>query len=396
MQPLCHPEVLSPAWIPFEPIGRVEEQALLRRWLEEDSTFRGGGPILIEGPPGCGSSTLARWAARERAGRDRGGTAERGRVLAVRVRGCVGASGVAAGLLREYDEGFRERGFSVAEIMAGVLRRANRERRAITVVLDDAGPGSPDLTRLLGALDRPERFLPEGEELGFPLRTIVVGASPATAAQMETRARTGLRRLRLAALDRELLGRILKDRAERALAGPFPDGAVRQIVERVELEGHGAVRGMELLRELLRGPEPTSPPPAGGRSGSFRSLEPLLVEAVARACTSGPARVSEVRSCEDRLARTRGERPLPATTFWRRILRLEQMGLISREVRAGGPGGSRSTIRLLAGPDRMARLTADRGTPPGWGGSGAPGRVPGEGAIRRSSPAGDPRNGECR
>lgn len=395
MAVLPHPEVLALEWLPHDLIGRAPERERLRALLDDEIPPEARGPILVEGPPGCGSSTLARRGALDRADADRRLGGERGRVLSVRVRRCVGASGVAAELLRGFDEGFRERGFSVAEIMAGVLRRSNREHRALTVILDDVGPGCPDLARILRALDRPEQFLPEGTDRVLPLRTVVVGGPSALRAQIDSSGLTTKRALHISPLDGPTLFRIIFDRAERALGHPPVESEVREIVGQVEREGHGAARAVEILREHLGGAHGTLPVRGAPESIPRLALEPRIVEALAHACTSGAAPLSEVRGYEGLLAARCGERPLPATTFWRRILRLEQEGLIARDVRAGGPGGSKSTIRLLAGPERLARLMGDQGTHPAWAGNGAP---PGPDGYRTpggsSAPIAPSRGGE--
>jgi hypothetical protein len=71
-----------------------------------------------------------------------------------------------------------------------------------------------------------------------------------------------------------------------------------------------------------------------------------------------------VRRLEARYARESGGEPLPPTTLWRRIVRLEQAGYVRREVRPGGVGGTRSLVRLMAPVDEWVVSPAARGTRP--------------------------------
>jgi hypothetical protein len=377
-----YPEVLAHDWIPPEPIARDEAVGALRPWLEGARPAE--EPLLIEGPPGAGTSTVARWGARLRAERDRAPDGRRGHVVAVRVRWCAGTGAVAGALLRAFDEGFREHGFPIAEILAGFLRRVLRDGRPTIVLLDDLGPGAPEIGPILRALLRPSRFLPEGVERPPTIRVILAGASGASGAVGQA-AREGVRldaRVHLPALGAPELRCLVADRARRALGVAAPPALVDRIVHRALIEGRTTARAVELLRgELLDEEERAwaAPPPARGPS-TLAPLEPRLWRAIESACGAGAAPLAAVRAWEERLARADGASPMPTTTFWRRLLRLEREGRLVREIRAGGSGGSRSTIRLVA--PAPYRLT--RGTLRASGADGPPG-----GVRRRRGPGAD-------
>ena len=95
----------------------------------------------------------------------------------------------------------------------------------------------------------------------------------------------------------------------------------------------------------------------------------------------------EVREWEARLAREEGVPPMPATTLWRRLLRLEAEGLLRRDVRPGGSGGTRSVLTplrpLVEWPATLTRGSPRAAAPtssPSWGawpvGEGPPPPLP--------------------
>jgi len=352
MFPMPNPEALSSEWLAPIPIGREREvQEAVRRLAAPSPTSPPPWLAVVAGPAGSGTSTVARRAAREVVERLRRSTAgPPARVLAVRVGPLKGPHGVATALLRLLDEGFEGRGFSMAEILAGLLRRLRREQRPFVVVLDDIVVGSPDLGPVLRALAEPDRFLPEGEH-GLPPHWTVLAGTPEGLMAADRGCGSHERLpapIVLAPYPSEVLEAILRDRAQRALGRPLPEALLGRVMARLLEEGGGSRRAVELLRrELLGGRRGYGPGfiPRGGEPTVH--VEPSVVDAIEEASRGSVARLGEVRRREGELARRRGSAPLPTTTFWRRIVRLEQAGYVRREIRTGGAGGTRSLLRVL-------------------------------------------------
>jgi hypothetical protein len=145
------------------------------------------------------------------------------------------------------------------------------------------------------------------------------------------------------------------------------------VVARSLREGRGIGRALDLLRRELLGPTLQRGVPTSLTLDSTRApVEPRILAALERATRGRPATLGEIRAWEERLAAQEGARPLPATTLWRRMVRLQAAGVIRRDVRPGGPGGTRSTIELV-GPVPFYTLTAGDQT---LLGSGPRGGVP--------------------
>ncbi len=356
MEPVANPEVLSNDWLPPVPIAREHEVREVVRRLDPPRPVAPPPWIVgVAGPSGSGSSTVARRAAREVLEELRRSPSHRAaRLLALRVAFLKGPHGVATALLQRFDDGFDGRGFPVPEILAGFLRRLRREGRALVLVLDDIGLGGPDLGPVLRAIASPDRFLPEGEHGLPPIWTVLagsleglervagaVGPGPTVRPFVELRAYAP-----------ELLSTIVADRALRALGREAPSGWVRPAVAAAVEEGGGSRRAIDHLRRHLLSRGVMSPAEFVAREADPTiAIEPWLLGAFARAGRVRSPRLGDVRRWQAELARRQGSVPLPATTLWRRVVRLERAGYLRREVRTGGDGGSRSIVRLLVPVD---------------------------------------------
>jgi hypothetical protein len=352
-----HPEVLARDWLPPVVLGHEAEVAEVVRRLDAPRP-RAPPPWIVgvAGPRGSGTSTVARRAAREvvdrlRASRD----GPIPRWMAARTAGCRGTHGVATALLSALDEGFDGRGFPVAEILAGFLRRIRREGRPLVLVLDDVRVGGPELAPVLRAIGDPDRFLPEGE-FGIPPTWLVLAGTPEGISHAEDGLGGTWRIGPLVRVDRypaSALRRIVEDRAERVLGRAAPSGLIARVLERTVEGGAGVDLAVDLLRRALLGPAYRTSPrrTVAGRAVPPVTVETSVVRAIEEASQRTGARVGDVRRFQAEYARATGASPLPATTLWRRFVRLEQAGYIRREVRPGGEGGTRSVVRLMAPVD---------------------------------------------
>ncbi len=381
MYPTPHPEVLARDWLPPVALGRESEVAEVVRRL--DPPWPKAPPpwiVGVVGAAGAGTSTVARRAAREVSDRLRqSGEGVRPRLLWVRTAGLRGTHGVASALLRHLDEGFDGRGFPVTEILAGLLRRLRREGQPAVLILDDVHVGGPDLGPVFRALAAPDRFLPEGE-YGIPPTWTVVAGTPegwaSTLGGVDDPSTLG-RPVGIAPCSDRGLAVIVRDRAARALGRPASEDLVARVVEESVAEGSSARRAVDLLRRTLvgggffHGDAPAAP----GLQPGVVEVELRVVRAIEASVQNRKAKVGDVRRHEAELAHAQGSRPLPATTLWRRIVRLEHAGYLSREIRPGGTGGTRSVLRLLTPVEEWVtssrRCDTHRGAEP-W--SGAPPR----------------------
>ena len=389
-----HPEVLSPEFVPPTLFGRERELQRLRQLLTPGDGRIASRCALVRGPAGSGTSAVARLAARRVVEEVRSVVGfDAPLVVTLRAPAHRGTHGLAAELLRRLDDGFEPRGFHTMEMLAGFLRRLNRDGRSAVVVVDDVGPAGPDLIPFFRAFSRPDRFLPEGDDLHVSTWFLLAGRTEAMRVWTQS-VRWGIsadRRVDLVPYSRAELDTIVRDRAQRAL-GHSPLAAVlTRVGERASADGSSAVRALQLLRRELLGPEPRGRPagPAlpGGRS--LLDVEPHLLDALEVALADHPAELGALRTEEARCARVAGRRPLPSTTLWRRLLRLETAGLVRRRVRTGGPGGTRSTLELLRPINEWPVRPGRYDTPLGSFASIAPSEGPASlsGAWAGSAPA---------
>lgn len=361
MFPVVHPEVLATDWLAPVLFGRERDVAEVVRRLDPPSPAAPPPWIVgVAGASGAGSSTVGRRAAREVADRLRELPGRPSpRLLRVRLAGLRGPHGVATALLQNFDPGFDGRGFPVAEIIAGWLRRLRREQQPFVLLLDDAVVGGPELGPVLRALMEPDRFLPEGESGLPPWWTIVAGTPEglATVARSLGRSPSLGPLVELRPYPPTTLANIVRDRSERVLGQPLPAAVVDRLVARAIEDGGGSHRAVDLLRRELLAAGRARGPGFLPRSGEPAiRIEPSVVDAIGRASAGAGARLGVIRATEARLARAAGIAPLPTTTLWRRIVRLEQAGYVRREIRTGGSGGSRSVLRLLTPIDEWVTV----------------------------------------
>jgi len=379
-----NPEVLANDWLPPLTLARERElQDVLRRLDPPSPQAPPPWIVGVAGPSGSGTSTVARRAGREVVERIRSaGGPVLPHTIAVRTAFLRGAHGVATSLLQRFDDGFDGRGFPTAEILAGLLRRLRREGRPTVIVLDDVGVGGAELGPVLRALGEPDRFLPEGESGLPPIWTLLAGSAEGlSTAVAEVEGHFPVRPfVELRMYPEPSLRAIVRDRFERACGRPPPPELVGRIVARSIEDGLGARRAIDLLRKEVLGrvrSDDRGPP----RRSDRIPIEPRIVRAIGAASQGVSAPLAEIRRVEAVIAARQGVRPLPTTTLWRRLVRLERAGYVRREIRTGGSGGTRSVLRLLSPIDEWITAPVPTGTPPAFddaGGSWAPAAGPAE------------------
>ena len=350
MTTVVHPEALLEQWIPPVAIGRARE---IDATVAEAESSREGpsrpGLAVVVGPPGSGSSVVARWAARRLADRCRARSPDGGiRIAHVPTRLYRSPHGIASALVRSYDAGLDGRGFPWGELLAGFLRRVRRDGRPTVTVLDDLRLAGPEMLRLIRALAEPERFLPEGDPGLPPFYTILAGAPEG----LRLLAGEGVGRwarcrpIRLDPYPEERLREVVADRMVRATDRPADLARAAEIARQSARDGGGARRAIDLLRQEYGVREVVGGPDQARASGGMASLEPHLRRALVAALSTGSCDVGELHRWEVLWAERTGRPPLATTTFWRRMVDLERRGWLRREVRCGGVGGSRT--RLVA------------------------------------------------
>ena len=377
MMTAVHSEVLAHDWLPPVALGRTRDVGEVVRRLDPP---RPHAPppwlVAVAGPSGSGTTTVARRAAREVVERVRSELGEPfPRLLTVRTSLLRGTHGVVTALLQRIDDGFDGRGFPVPEILAGLLRRLRRDARPSVLVLDDISLGGPDLAPIVRAVAAPDRFLPEGEFGIPPLWAVLAGTSDALRGLERSLAPKGTLGpfVEVTPYGPDALRSIVTDRAERALGQMPPGPLVERVVRRAVEDGGGARRAVDLLRRELLGVS-FREIRDGVVSARLRGIdiEPWVVRAIGAASKGRTARLGEIRRLETELAIASGARPLPTTTLWRRIVRLEQAGYVRREIRPGGMGGTLSVLRVLTPIDEWVTTSRRLGSHPAcgpWSGS---------------------------
>lgn len=367
MLAIPHPEVLSVDWLPPTLPARGGALAEVERILAGERLPGRARLLAVEGPEGSGTSVVARRGVRAWMDRHYGrGERFDGRVLTVRARSCRGTVAVAGTLLRHFDPAFEPRGFPAMEILAGSLRRIRREGRPAAVILDDLDADTPALAPIVRGLASPVRFLPEGDE-GFPPLTVVLAGASSAIQRIRRKAGFSIPGVVLPPYRLAELEVIVRERIARALGREPPASMAEQLARQAFEEGRGAARALDLVRRALIGWNAARAHSVYTPLGRERGLwvEDHLVGAIARACRAGVPTLGVVRACEQTLAREKGVTSLPTTTFWRRIVRLEQAGYIRREVRTGGAGGSQSRVHLQIPVNEWVTYPRATGTPRG-------------------------------
>lgn len=340
--------------------------------------------LAVLGPRGAGTSYLA---AHILGALDRAGVAETSfpapRTLRVDLRGIRGGHPVLEALFRGLEPTFNAQGAATEHLTLLWLRRMRSEARPFRIWLDNLQGPCNGLARFLRPLLDPAQILPEGVG-GLPPFTVVLsGEGPAgpwqdLPGQPPVLSVPSWTPPELEALARELLsgpGRGDPDpKGVDRLAGLLLTGG-RGVSPLPEILSRAHHQARSAGRSELRADDLEPPYQAPWRLRQARSFDALLLDFLRETAGAAPLPLSDL---------TRGLRgrcanlgiPVPSVArLWRRLRRLEALGLLHRETRVGGPGGTRSllTIHPLESPSSSSPvsvpdpMTPEAGNPPHGG-----------------------------
>lgn len=349
-----NPRALNRSWSPSTLVGREDVLGRLETAVLAGLTPGGHVIASVSGPRGSGSSAVAAHlgaTAKDRLARP--GAKGVPLVLRVDLSAHRSPNAVVSALFRGIDPDVNTHGVSTEYLSLLLLRRLRGVGRPSVIWLDQVQGATGDLWRVLGPLTQPERTLPEGSQ-GIPTMLVVVSGERDPLPPEVDAVRTQLTPLQ--GLD---LGRAIMTRANAAFNAPPSLDAVAAIANLSVARGWGLSMVGELLGEAGRRAEARGgrwleledvAVPSGLKHG-FRGAEPfqaLLLKVLG--VLAGPTQVGKLRQVLTVECRDAGV-PLPsASRLWRHLVRLEEKGLVQREVRLGGKGGTNTRITLSTVP----------------------------------------------
>jgi RecA/RadA recombinase len=344
------PHALKGAWGSPVLVGRTEVLA-----RQETTVLSGLTPgrrvaVSISGPRGSGTSTVAaHLVGTDQARLTRPEPKGTPLLLRADVSACRTPLALVTALFRDIDPAFIGRGASTEFLTLLLLRRIRTVARPTIIWLDQIRPSGLDVSRVLRPLAHPEQLLPEGPA-GLPAMLLVASGAADVLPDDPEVVHTELRPLPA----RDLCKAIMT-RANLAFNAPPSLEAVEAIASLSISRGWGLSMVGELLAEAGRRAEarggrwlevedvalPASLPRAGRDASSF---EAVLLE-VLRAAT-GVTTVGKLKRALDARCQEAGLRQPTQARLWRHLVGLERKGLVRREVRVGGAGGSRTEVAL--------------------------------------------------
>ena len=330
-------------------VGREEvlagQERAVRAALERD----GRAAVSVVGPHGSGTTSVAESAVATFSERYIGRRSPL--ILRVDVSDCRTPGLLVKALFRQIDPDFQGQGASTEFLSMLLLRRLRSLGRPAVVWLDQAH-SSGEFGRVVRAVARPQEILPEGTSGLPPLLVLASGVRDLAPEGVET-IRTIVRPLQ----GPDLIEAI---RTRAALALHLPPGpeVLRAWADLVVARGWGLSMVGDLLAEAgaraeARGAlrvelQDVALPKALPRHGAdAEGFEAALLEVLRAA--KGPFAVGDLRRGLIARCGEVGIRAPTSARLWRHLVGLEEKGLVRRDVRLGGAGGSRTLIVLEDG-----------------------------------------------
>lgn len=284
-------------------------------------------------------------------------------------------SGVLLQLVRHYDPGFPDRGFSSSEMMRSLRTHLERERKRTVIVLDEV-----DVLLKRNSVDmiyQLSRFSEESINVSVSLSMILI-SQESIADRIDEASLSTFKRangIRFNKYTRDELKSIVKIRAEEALNPGAMDDAPMDLIADISSEWGDARLAIELLDRSARIAEES--PEGMVTAEDVREAKAMiysivteskLIEldlnhkltllAISRAIknnayvTTGAAEKTYAVVCEEYNTKARKH-----TQFWTYVQGLEKTGMITTIVKGDDDGGRTTYISL---PDIPAKVLADK------------------------------------
>lgn len=344
------PRALDRSWVAPTLVGREDLLARLETSVLSGLTHGGRVAVSLSGPCGAGTSAVAARLIKRATGRlVRPGAKGVPLVLRADASGLRTPSALVTALWRGIDPDFSGKGSSSEFLSLLLLRRIRTVGRPTIIWVDQVPARTGELGRVLGALAQPSRTLPEGPE-GLPTALLVTSGGSDSFPEGVEALRTALPPL----LGEDLRQAIMV-RANAALAASPAPSAIAAIADLSIARGWGLSMVGELLAGAGRRAEargghwleaedialparlPKGPSDAAG-------FEEIVIEALR--ALEGATAVSHLRAVLVESCTAKGASAPTTARLWRHLVRLERTGLLRREVRIGGRGGSKTLVSL--------------------------------------------------
>ena len=316
--------------------------------------------VVLEGPRGAGTSVLAEELVDQVKRTWRGSAREDPVVVHVDVSSLNHTKGdpsrgVATAILQRFNQGVQVQGSSSGRVVWWALRRIAAQPKPVVVWLDQVHEETRTLAGVTESLLEPARVLEAG--VHFPPVLVVVSGTGKTELGSWPES-VPAKWIHVPLLSGPVLGEIVVEQALK-LGCEISRDALAKVLSIMVTKG----RGLSIMDEVLQASAASAGRTRGGAIGeqdvpaprisvrgktSRQALEVRVLEIVRRA--GGQLAMGElVEQLTQDLTRA-GEAHRTGSTLRRLTVRLEQLGLVERQVTLGGDGGTRSTLSLPGHP----------------------------------------------
>ena len=358
----------------MQSVSRAGANGLETGWT--DSTIKGRGEILeelreltsspgeiprlvvLEGPRGTGTSTLAKVLVDQVKHTWRLNAREDPIVIHVNVSSLNHTKGdpsrgVATAILQRFNQGVQVQGSSSGRVVWWALHRIAAQSKPVIVWLDQVHEGTRTVAEVVEPLLEPQRFMERGAKTP-PILVVVSGMGKTESGSWaET---TPVRWFHVPQLPTAVVEEILVEWAQQSGHVLSPE-ALAKAMDIIQTRGNQLTVAEEVLRVaiakagchgIITDADVMPPVVREKPRANKRVVELRILEAVRKA--GGEIPMGRLHREVARHLVQDGECQPSGSTLRRQTARLEQLGLVERRVVMGGEGGTRSTISLPGHP----------------------------------------------